>query len=179
MSDPFIGEIKIFAGNFAPYGWAFCNGQIMQVYQNTALFALIGNYYGGDGKTTFALPDFQGLAPMHQGAGPGLTPRRLAENGGNQNITLGQQQMPYHSHPLQCSSGNGASTNPQATVPAAIQGQRGQLGAPAYVQSPVNLVPMNDSTLSPAGENQPHNNMQPFLALNFIIALQGIFPPRS
>ncbi|MFZ5643699.1 MAG: phage tail protein [Bacillota bacterium] len=171
--DPFIGEIRIFAGNFAPYGWAFCNGQIMQIVQNTALFSLIGNVYGGDGKTTFALPNLSGRAPMHQGAGPGLTPRVLGETGGYTSVTLLQNEMPVHSHAVNCQAT--ANTNDPA---GAVWANTAGRGSPTPYGTPPNVA-MSQQAVQPAGGSMPHNNMQPYLGLNFIIALQGIFPPRS
>ncbi|HWI64815.1 MAG TPA: tail fiber protein [Symbiobacteriaceae bacterium] len=171
--DPFIGEIRIFAGNFAPYGWALCNGQLLPIQQNTALFALLGVTYGGDGKTNFALPNLQGRAPMHEGQGPGLTNRTLGESDGSQYVTLIQTEMPNHTHTAQCLSGTGT----QSSTEAAVWGNIGRSGAPAYAVGPVDKQ-MNVQALQPAGSSMPHNNMQPYLGLTFIISLQGIFPQR-
>jgi microcystin-dependent protein len=168
--DQFVAEIRIFAGNFAPKGWAFCNGQLFPISQNTALFSLLGTTYGGNGTTDFALPDLRGCSPMHQGQGPGLTNRTLGEQGGEETVTLGLGQIPAHSHQLTASTG--ASTNtPGANV-------LGQSAAKIY-GPPGNLVPMAGVAVLPTGNSQPHDNRQPYLALNFIIALQGIFPARS
>lgn len=177
MSEPFIAEIRIFAGNFAPRGWAFCNGQLLPISQNTALFSLIGTTYGGDGRTTTALPNLQGRAPMHPGSGPGLTSRRLGQRGGVEMVTLSEAQMPSHLHT-----------------------SAGCVDAPANQKTPVNNSPAEeldnvtatyvDDVDSPAGRmdantarnsggSQDHNNMQPFLTLNFIIALVGLYPSRS
>lgn len=175
MSDPFIAEIRIFAGNFAPRGWAFCNGQLLPVSQNTALFSLIGTTYGGDGQSTTALPDLQGRAPMHPGQGPGLTSRRLGERGGVETETLTEAQMPGHGHDLRA---NGFPASFQ--VPAANRTLARSSGGTAYQSNDASgLVPMSERMLDPAGGSQPHNNMQPYLAVTFIIALLGIYPSRS
>ncbi len=171
--DPFIGEIRIFGGNFAPRGWAFCNGQIMAIAQNSALFALLGVTYGGDGRTTFALPNLQGRFPMYQGAGPGLTPRVLGETGGTASVSLQQQEIPAHQHGMNAAPSATTGT-PGPTVALSPVGS----GASAYRQ-PGNRVAMDSLAVVPAGGGAPHNNVQPYLALNFIIALEGIFPPRS
>lgn len=171
--DPFIGEIRIFAGDYAPYGWALCNGQIMQIVQNTALFSLLGVTYGGDGKTTFALPDLRDRAPMHWGNGPGLTPRRQGQPGGSTTVTLTQTQMPAHTHVPQCNSGAGA----QSTAPGNVWGAAARGKNSAYTDAPPDTQ-MNLQALQPTGGAQAHNNMQPYLGLTFIIATQGIFPQR-
>lgn len=170
MSQPFIAEIKIFAGNFAPRGFAFCNGQLLPISQNTALFSLIGTTYGGDGRTTTALPNLQGRLPMHQGRGPGLTPRTLGQRGGAETVTLNSNQIPSHTHSLRGSSVAGDTTSPASAFPAM---------APIYEPTGSNLTNMADEAMLPAGGGQAHNNEQPFLALSFIIALQGLFPSRS
>lgn len=174
MSEPFIAEIRIFAGNFAPRGWAFCNGQLLPIAQNTALFSLIGTTYGGDGRTTTALPNLQGRAPMHPGSGPGLTSRRLGEIGGTETVTLTEAQMPNHTHEMT------ASPNPgEAPGPAKGNALARSVGASVYAP-PNKLVSFAAETMpTVAGGSQPHNNMQPFLAINFIIALQGLYPSRS
>jgi microcystin-dependent protein len=169
MADPFVAEIRIFAGNFAPRGWAFCDGQLMQLSQNTALFSLLGTIYGGDGKTNFALPNLPGRAPMQPGQGPGLSLRDLGESGGSETATLSASEMPAHTHGLLATPG-ATQANPDA-------GQ-GLGNAPMY-QVPGTLVSLGAGALGPTGGNLPHNNMQPYLTLNFIIALQGVFPPRS
>ncbi len=171
--DPFIGEIRIFAGNYAPPGWALCNGDILQIQQHTALFALFGNTYGGDGRTTFALPDLRGKAAMHWGNGPGLTPRTLGRGGGNITVKLNTDQMPNHSHVPNCQS-TATINDPAGTVWANTSGFA---GANVYNDSP--NVNMSPSAIAPAGGDQPHNNMQPYLGLSFIIAVGGIFPPHS
>ena len=180
MSNPFVAEIRIFAGNFAPKGWALCDGQLMPISQNTALFSLLGTTYGGDGKSTFALPDLQGNAPMQQGQGPGLSLRDLGEQSGEQTVTLLQTEMPSHSHSFTCATDRGNTTTATNDYPATgaagppNQAIRGNL----YSSSAPN-APMNPFSLSIAGGNQPHNNMMPYLSLTFIIALQGVFPPRG
>lgn len=174
MSNPFLAEVRIFTGNFAPKGWALCNGQLLPISQNTALFSLLGTTYGGDGKSTFALPNLQGSAPMQAGQGPGLSLRDLGETAGEQTVTLLQTEMPAHSHTIQAASGTGLN-DPTNNVWAS--GAKG-FGS-VYSPSGANNVPMNPFALSISGGSQPHNNMMPFLGLTFIIALQGVFPARS
>ncbi len=174
MSNPFLAEIRIFTGNFAPKGWAQCNGQLMPISQNTALFSLLGTTYGGDGKSTFALPNLQGCAPMQAGQGPGLSLRDLGETGGEQTVTLLQTEMPAHSHGAQAAS-SGAVPDPGANAWAS--GLKGH--AALYAASGNTNVPMHPLGTTITGGNQPHNNMMPFLGLTFIIALQGVFPARS
>lgn len=174
MSEPFVAEIRIFAGNFAPRGWAFCNGQLLPIAQNTALFSLIGTTYGGDGRSTTALPNLEGRAPMHPGRGPGLTARRLGERGGVETVTLTEAQMPNHTHTLRANA-----------FPASFQIPNGSRtfarssNGNAYRANPSNLVPMADGALTSTGGSQAHNNMQPFLTMNYIIALVGLYPSRS
>jgi microcystin-dependent protein len=175
MSDAFLAEIRIFAGNFAPSGWALCNGQLLPISQNTALFALLGTTYGGDGRVTFALPDLQQRVPMQQGQGPDLTLRELGETGGSPTVTLGSGEMPTHSHTAQVGSTPGNSTSPTGAVWA--QAAYGRQGEPIYSTLQPNVT-MNASAVGPAGGGLPHNNMPPYLCLTFIIALQGIFPQR-
>ena len=172
MANPFLAEIRIFAGNFAPTGWALCNGQLLPISQNTALFSLLGTFYGGDGKTTFALPDLQGSAPMHQGQGAGLSQRFIGEQAGEPAVTLIQSEMPAHSHAL-----NG--TNQLQNLPDPQNHTLARANANAYVENPTGFTQMNGLAIGITGDNLPHNNMPPFLALTFIIALQGIFPPRG
>ncbi len=169
MSDNFLAEIRIFTFNFAPLGWAFCDGQIMPITQNTALFSLLGTNYGGNGQSTFGLPNLQGSFPMHYDTGPGLTPRVIGETGGTQNVTLITTEMPSHTHVLQAGS---------AVAPQQAPGSFGPSAAKPYEPGPVN------ATLAPlaaqfTGGTLPHNNMPPYLALNFCIATTGIFPARS
>lgn len=173
MSDPFVAEIRIFPFNFAPKGWAFCDGQILPISQNTALFSLLGTMYGGDGKSNFALPNLQGSAPLHQGQGPGLSIYNEGQMGGSETVTLLQSEMPQHSH--QASGGSGSEpTSPANNTWGALPGRT---PPPMYADGNPNVLMGN--TLTPAGGGLPHNNMQPYLTLNFCIALQGIFPPRS
>ena len=177
MSEPFIAEIRIFAGNFAPRGWAFCNGQLLPIAQNTALFSLIGTTYGGDGRTTTALPNLQGRAPMHPGRGPGLTDRRLGERGGVENVTLNEAQMPNHNHTASTTLTPGNEDDPQAdAMLAGGQTAATHLYAPASTAFSGKLAAQ---AMPAVGGSQPHNNMQPFLTLNYIIALQGLYPSRS
>jgi microcystin-dependent protein len=174
MSDQFVAEIRIFPFNFAPKGWALCNGQLLPISQNTALFSLLGTTYGGDGKSTFALPDFQGSSPMQQGQGPGLSLRVLGEIGGEQNVTLLQTEMPSHNHGVQAGTGGGQPGPGNNTWASGLK-----TGPSLYTPSNGANVTMNPAALSIAGGNLPHNNMQPYLGLTFCIALQGIFPARS
>lgn len=170
MSEPFIAEIRIFAGNFPPRGWAFCDGQLLPIAQNTALFSLIGTTYGGDGRSTTALPDLQGRLPMHPGRGPGLADRRLGERAGVEAVTLTEQEIPNHGHALRAVSEPGDLADPANRNLA-----RSATGS-AYQQNASALVPMNEGMLANAGNNQAHNNLMPYLALYFIIALEGVFP---
>lgn len=169
MADPFVAEIKIFAGNFAPKGHAFCNGQLMPLSQNTALFSLLGTTYGGDGKSTFALPNLQGRAPLHPGQGQGLSERFLGESGGVAAVTLQTAEIPNHNHgPLHVHDAPGTSGTPGAAKNLAK--------APSNIYGPAtNLVAMGDAI----GGGAAHENRQPYLGLSFIIALQGVFPPRG
>ncbi|MCB1057053.1 MAG: phage tail protein [Acidobacteria bacterium] len=173
MSEPFIAEIRIFAGNFAPRGWAFCNGQLLPISQNTALFSLIGTTYGGDGRTTTALPNLEGRAPMHPGRGPGLTDRRLGQRGGVETVTLTEAEMPNHNHTVMVANEIGELRGPANHALARSS------GATAYTASKTTLVPLAEQALPSAGGSQAHNNMQPFLTMNFIIALVGLYPSRS
>ncbi|PHR19001.1 MAG: phage tail protein [Hoeflea sp.] len=175
MSEPFVAEIRIFAGNFAPRSWAFCDGQLLPIANNTALFSLIGTTYGGDGRSTTALPNLQGRAPMHPGRGPGLTSRRLGQRIGVDRITLSEAQMPSHSHTARATSSRGSSSIPDSTSSIAASGFDSlyQTGTSA------NLVDMAFESLSTTGGGQTHENMQPYLVLNFIIALQGLYPSRG
>jgi microcystin-dependent protein len=176
MSEPFIAEIRIFAGNFAPRSWAFCDGQLLPVSQNTALFSLIGTTYGGDGRSTTQLPNLQGRAPMHPGRGPGLTSRRLGQRGGVEMVTLSEAQMPQHTH-TQVAVPRG-----QFTVGNSLDPAGNLLSSPAtgnQFSDANNLVDMADQALQNTGGSQAHNNLQPFLTMNFIIALQGLYPSRG
>jgi microcystin-dependent protein len=172
MADPFVAEIRIFPFNFAPKGWAWCDGQLLPLSQNTALFSLLGTTYGGNGQSNFALPDLQGRAPMHPGQGPGLSLHDLGETGGSETVTLLQSEIPGHAHTLRASSSLGDTPAPAGHSLARYTN--------AY-QTTVNtnLVAMAPAALAPAGGDQPHNNMMPYLTFYFCIALQGVFPPRT
>jgi microcystin-dependent protein len=171
MSSPFVGEVKIFAGNFSPRGYALCNGQLLPISQNTALFSILGTTYGGNGTSNFALPNLQGNAPLHPGQGPGLSPYVLGQTGGETTHTLTQNELPAHSHALHGSSAATGGTPGGTEVLAATASAKIYRGA-------TNLVPMATG-LSPNVGNLPHENRQPYLALTFIIAMQGIFPSRN
>jgi microcystin-dependent protein len=176
MADQFVGEIRIVPFNFAPYGWALCNGQLIAISQNTALFSLLGTQFGGDGKSNFALPNLQGSAPMNQGSGLRLTPRSMGEIGGETSVTLLLPEIPSHTHAAQ----NAAASTSGTPGPTVVFGGGGRGKAPAYAPALAqNAAPMSPQAVALAGGGQPHNNMPPYLTLNFIIALQGIFPPRS
>jgi microcystin-dependent protein len=173
MADPFVAEIRIFPFNFAPKGWALCNGQILPISQNTALFSLLGTTYGGDGKSTFALPDLQGSAAMHPGHGPGLSLHDLGETGGTEAVALLVSEIPAHSHAMRADHSDPADVkivNPSASFAVSQEAQ--------IYQAAVDTT-LAPEALAPSGGGQPHNNMQPYLTLNFCIALQGVFPPRS
>jgi microcystin-dependent protein len=173
MSEPFIAEIQIFAGNFAPRSWAFCNGQLLPIAQNSALFSLVGTTYGGDGRATFGLPDLQGRSPMHPGNGPGLSSRLLGEKTGIETVGLNDSQMPSHKH-----FGRGSENAAVSSAPANNYIARGGgRGVNSYLDADDSVGASKQ--LLPTGGGQAHNNMQPYLAMNFIIALQGVFPSRS
>lgn len=174
MADPFVAEIRIFPFNFAPVGWAFCNGQILPLSQNTALFSLLGTMYGGNGQSTFALPNLQGRAAMFHGQGPGLSLREHGETGGTETVTLLVSKIPSHTHTLR---GNTDFADVQSPSPNRALA-RSQNAAAYQSNTNTNLQPMAPQALSPVGGDQPHNNMMPYLTLNFCIALQGIYPPR-
>ena len=176
MSQPFIAEIKIFAGNFAPRGYAFCNGQLLPIAQNTALFSLIGTTYGGDGRTTTALPNLEGRAPMHPGRGPGLTSRRLGQDGGVETVTLSETQMPSHTHQL---TGDSGDTDEEGETNPADQRTGKPDASDRIYGGATNLVDMATEALQNTGGSGLHNNVQPFLTMNFIIALVGLYPSRS
>ncbi|WP_292994275.1 tail fiber protein [Nitrosomonas sp.] len=173
MADPFIGEITTFAGNFAPRGWALCQGQLLSIAENDVLFSLIGTTYGGDGVSTFALPDLAGRIPLHQGAGPGLSPRVIGEPGGSEAVSLSAGQMAVHHHTAVCSNTTGNSVSPVNSFWSTDPG--GNTGA----YSTTDGSPMAGAAIGNTGGGQPHNNLQPYLVLNYIIALEGIYPPRS
>jgi microcystin-dependent protein len=172
MSNPFLGEIRIFGGNFAPRGWAFCNGQLLPISQNTALFSLLGTTYGGDGRTTFALPDLQGRFPMHPGQGAGLSVHVLGEPGGESTVTLGEAEVPPHNHAMFATDSYATTDTPSPSV-----GLAQTAGAPIYAGAG-DLVPLADAVVAEGGD-QAHANRPPYLALSFIIAMQGIFPARN
>jgi microcystin-dependent protein len=180
MSEPFIGQITMFGGNFAPRGWALCDGQLLAINTNQALFSILGTTYGGDGRVTFALPDLRGRAPLHEGTGPGLTPRNLGSRGGAENVALGVNELPSHTHamndPTLKATANPANTTDPTGAALAI--------APAYNDSELPATAMRDGSVEhpvpgAAGGGASHNNMQPYQVINFIIALQGIFPSRN
>ncbi len=171
--DPFVAEIRIFPFNFAPKGWAFCDGQILPLSQNTALFSLLGTTYGGDGKSNFALPNMQGNAPMHPGQGPGLSLHDLGEMGGAESVTLLQSEIPAHSHGVMAATIDNADSN----VPT--NNNIGKASTKVFnIATAGSQVQMNPTTIGITGSSLPHNNMMPYLTLNFCIALQGVYPPR-
>lgn len=171
MSDPFVGEIRMFAGNFAPRGWAYCDGQLLAVSQNDALFSLLGTIYGGDGRTTFGLPDMRGRIPLHTGAGAGLSPRTIGGRGGTENVTLNTRNLPNHSHTLQATTDAASSADPSGNVLAdTADNHIYNTDAPDKA--------MDTSALANVGGSQSHNNVMPFQCINYIIALVGVYPSR-
>ena len=173
MSEPFVGEVRMFAGNFAPRGWAFCDGQLLAVSQNDALFSLLGTVYGGDGQTTFGLPDMRGRLALHAGQGPGLSERRLGAKGGSEHETLTVNQIPSHKHNLTANNAAGTSTTPTGSL------SRDTAGSNLYIQAlSANKTTLNSNALSNVGGSQSHSNMMPYLCVNYIIALFGIYPSR-
>jgi microcystin-dependent protein len=175
MSNPFLSEIRMFAGNFAPRGWATCSGQLLAISSNTALFSLLGTFYGGNGTSNFALPDLRGRFPMHQGQGPGLTDRVIGEQGGEESVTLSTAEMAAHTHPI--SGAVIANSIPTAT-PSNTSLFTNSAPNALYAITPVN-VSLAPQSISLQGGSQPHNNLQPYLSVTFIIALQGVFPARN
>lgn len=172
MSEPFTGEIRMFAGNFAPRGWALCDGQLLAISQNDALFSLFGTIYGGDGRTTFGLPDLRGRVPIHTGNGPGLSDRRLGAKGGSENVTLTTNQLPAHDHgPITHSSENANASSPAGAKPA-------RTNHDFYIDEAPD-VPLASQAIKNTGGSRSHTNLQPFLCINFIVALFGIYPSRS
>lgn len=174
MADPFVAEIRIFPFNFAPRGWAWCDGQLLPLSQNTALFSLLGTNYGGNGKSNFALPNLQGRAAMHPGQGPGLSLHDLGETGGSDTVTLLESEMPAHTHTLRGNRNVAESPDPTGNALARTSSIN------VYqTNTNQNLVAMSPQALAPAGSSQPHNNLMPYLTFYFCIALQGVFPPRT
>ena len=174
MADPFVAEIRIFPFNFPPRGWAWCDGQLLPISQNTALFSLLGTTYGGDGRSNFALPDLQGSAPMHPGQGPGLSLHYLGETGGSETVSLLESEIPSHSHTLRASSDIA-----ELQTPSPARSMARSQNANAYKATSANLASMSPNALAPAGGDQPHNNLQPYLTFYFCIAMQGVYPPRG
>jgi len=172
MSEPFLGEIKMFGGNYAPRGFAHCNGQVLAISSNTALFSLLGTIYGGDGRTTFALPDLRGRVPIHRGTGPGLTPRNQGSRFGAESVPLNSTHMPEHSHMMRGDSNSGVTDSPVDKVPSKSAG-----GIPTY--SPTGAQLAATGMLENTGQSWAHNNMQPWIGINYIIALVGLFPSRN
>ena len=175
-AEPFIGEITMFGGTFAPRGWAFCDGQLLPISENSALFSLLGTTYGGDGRTTFALPDLRGRVAIHAGNGPGLTPRTQGSKGGQETVTLNVMEMPVHSHTLNFAQDAASATSPDGAMPAVpagdgimLFGKMGESGAGMF----------HEATVGKTGGSQPHQNMQPYGTVRYIIALQGVYPSRS
>jgi microcystin-dependent protein len=172
MADPFVAEIRIFPFNFAPKGWAWCDGQLMPLSQNTALFSLLGTTYGGNGKSNFALPDLQGRAPMHPGQGPGLSLHDLGETGGSETVSLLESEIPAHIHTMRAAPEAGEENDPAGAALGVTIGN-------TLYNNGSTLAALAPEALAPAGGDQPHNNMQPYLTFYFCIALQGVFPPRT
>jgi len=174
MSSPFVAEIRIFGFNFAPTGWAFCDGQLLPISQNTALFSLLGTTYGGDGRSTFALPNMQGNAPVHPGQGNGLSLYDLGQQGGAETVTLLTSEMPNHAHSLMASTTSSSKPNPSGNAFARISSG----GTPYVPPTGAPLTAFSPNAIAPTGGDQPHNNLMPYLTLNFCIAMQGVFPAR-
>jgi microcystin-dependent protein len=170
--EPFLGQIKMFAGNFAPRGYAFCDGQLLSIASNTALFSLLGTIYGGDGRTTFGLPDLRGRLPVHQGTGFGLTPRNIGQKAGVETVVLTAGQLPVHTHTPQATNIPGSGSSPAGAVPAGATGG-------SYYTAEEPTEEMNAGVVSNAGGNQQHTNVMPFFCINFIIALTGLYPSRT
>jgi microcystin-dependent protein len=172
MSEPYVGQITMFAGNFAPRGWAFCDGQLLSVSSNDALFSLLGTIYGGDGRTTFGLPDLRGRIPIHYGSGPGLTERRLGSKSGEEKVTLNRNELPIHTHTLQASTAGGIASNPSDACLASSPNVR-------LYRDVAPTVPMAATAVTSVGGSRDHNNLAPFQCVNFIIALFGVYPSRN
>jgi microcystin-dependent protein len=173
VADPFVAEIRIFPFNFAPTGWAWCDGQLLPLSQNTALFSLLGTTYGGNGKSNFALPDLQGRTPMHPGQGPGLSLHDLGETGGSETVNLLESEIPAHSHNFMAAGEAGEKNDPGGNILGVV------IGNNLFNPTATPIVSMADTTLAPAGGDQPHNNLQPYVTFYFCIALLGVFPPRG
>jgi microcystin-dependent protein len=179
MSEPYVGEIRMAGFNFAPVGWALCNGQLLAISQNPVLFTLVGTTYGGDGQSTFALPNLQGRIPINQGQGPGLSPYVIGQLAGSETVALVAAQLPQHGHSLRANGDAASSANPtgdylaRARIPSLASG-----GVPVYAPAAA-AAAMNDGAIAPSGASQPHDNMMPFQCVNFIIALEGIFPSQN
>lgn len=173
MAEPYVGEVRMFAGSFAPQGWMFCNGQSLAIAENETLFQLLGTTYGGDGEETFNLPNLQSRVPLHMGTGPDGTTYPLAQMAGTEKETLTVQQIPIHSHQLVASAANGSQTNPGGSVPAASPGS-----VFPYIEDPPG-VSMSPQAIAPVGGSQPHENVQPFMCINYIISMFGIFPSQT
>jgi microcystin-dependent protein len=171
MAQPYVGEIRMFAGNFAPAGWSFCNGSLLPISENEVLFALIGTTYGGDGEETFALPDLQSRVPIHMGTGPGGISYPIAQMGGVETVTLTLQQIPVHTHALQAADAGADLISPTGATPAEA--------VKRFYRAPGSPVPFHASAIGPTGGSQPHENLQPFLCINYIISLFGIFPQQA
>ncbi|MFC3679477.1 phage tail protein [Bacterioplanoides pacificum] len=177
MADPYVAEIRLFAGNYAPTRWALCNGQILPITQNSALFSLIGTTYGGDGRSTFGLPDMQGRIPVHQGTGPGLSRRPLGQKYGAESISLLASQMPSHSHHFQVSSDSASAATPSNMVLGSVESPDA-----FYTMTPESgaaLTQMNKNSTINTGHSQPHSNMMSYQAITFILSLTGIYPSRN
>lgn len=173
MSEPFVGEIRMFAGNFAPRNWAFCDGQLLAVSQNDALFSLLGTIYGGDGRTTFGLPELRGRLPIHAGTGPGLSPRNLGSKSGSETVTPTVNQIPSHTHTMSASTDPASETQPAGNVTGS------DLTVDGYFENPPGAVPLGAQAITSVGGSQSHTNLMPFLCINFIIALFGVYPSRT
>ena len=171
MAQPYVGEIRMFAGSFAPSGWMLCSGQLLPISENEVLFQLIGTTYGGDGESTFQLPNLQSRVPIHQGTGPDGTTYQIGEMAGTEQETLQVAQIPNHTHPWLASSGNANNVEPVGGVPAVAQGD--------FYTAAITPIAMNAQSITPAGGSQPHDNEQPFLCINYIISLFGLFPRQN
>ncbi|MET1254972.1 phage tail protein [Aliikangiella maris] len=177
MSDPFLGEIRMFGGNFPPRQWAFCNGTLLEIANYNALFSLIGTIYGGDGRSTFALPDMRGRIPLHYGTGPGLTPRLIGSKFGTEQVQLSISEIPSHNHSIQASKSSAQSSNPGQDLPASqIDGDQPYTSVPT---DPARFQTMSSETVSSSGGSQQHYNMMPYQSISFIICINGLYPPRN